>query len=166
MTGKKPVFRHVNAHLFTPSPITPAAIVVTLPGWFLWFHQVMCLFSLITQYDFLICPTYAVLFFFSIFTIVLWVKEQNKIHLLIALEENDCQNNTILLHISLSQVTQLTALFTTTNVHFWECCKANIVRKEKKKCHSVFIINNQVIAKVLLQNLYYQYMKDGNTWTI
>lgn len=48
-----------------------------------------------------------------------------------ALEESDCQNNTILLHTSLPQVTQLTALLTGTNMHFWACCKANIAREKE-----------------------------------
>lgn len=50
----------------------------------------------------------------------------------ISLEESNCQNNTTLLHLSLSQVTQLTSLLTTTIVHFGACFKANIARREEE----------------------------------
>lgn len=53
-----------------------------LPGWLLWLHQVMWLSLLITQYGFLIDPTYPVLSLFPSWLLCCGEDEQNKTHLL------------------------------------------------------------------------------------
>lgn len=78
-------------HQWFPQPSSHS-----LPGWLLWLHQVMWLTLLITQYGFLIDPTYPVLSLFPSW--LLYCGGMSKIRHIycIASEENSCQNNTTL----------------------------------------------------------------------
>lgn len=78
-------------HQRFPQPSSPS-----LPGWCLWLHQVMRLSLLITQYGFLIDPTYPVLSLFPSW--LLCYGEMSKIRCIycVALKEKSCQNSSTL----------------------------------------------------------------------